>query len=312
MLPMRCSLAVLVAVYVLAGQTLAHSQDAFLTPATLAQTENSCPPFTGSADEEPSTPQIQVAEVTFSGPVQLPTLEQEQIAESIKERSYGNSVDWTVDTALEIAREGWQDRGCFRAEVSGDAKTLTSNAIGQRIAVNMQVEEGPQFLWRQITFKHNKAISDGAFLRGLFPRGLFPRGLFPIERGEVVSREKIAKGLEKLKSAYDELGYINFTPIPVPMFDNQNRLLSFEIDIDEGKQFHFGNLNVLGVDETSRQELLKDFPSGQIYSEKVLREFLEKHSFEFSPSDPWHTERHLDERRGTMSITLDARPCTVE
>ncbi len=302
MQPMRSPLAQLAAVYILAGQTLVHSQEASLTPTALVQGENPCSAFTDSADGEPSTPQIQVAEVTFSGSPQLPTSEQEQIAESIKERSYGNSVDGIVDTALEIAREGWQDRGYFRVQVSGDAKTLTSNAISQRIAVNMQLNEGPQFLFGQITFKHNKAISDIVLLQGLFP----------MQRGEIFSREKMARGLENLKKAYDELGYINFTPIPTPSSDDQNHLLSFEIDIDEGKQFHFGNLNVLGVEANSTQELLKDFPRGQIYSERAFKEFLEKHSFKFPPSDPRHAERYLDERRGTVSITLDAPPCTVE
>jgi outer membrane protein assembly factor BamA len=301
MLPMRSPLAQLAAACILACQTLVHSQDASLTLTASAQGENPCPAFSNS-DVEPSTPQIQVADVTFSGSPQLPTSEQEQIAESIKERSYGNSVDKIVDTALEIARERWQDRGYFRAQVSGDAKTLTSNAVGQRIAINMQVDEGPQFVFGQITFKHNKAISDIAFLQGLFP----------MQRGELFSREKMTRGLENLKKAYDKLGYINFTPVPTPSFDDQNHLLSFEIDIDEGKQFRFRNVRVLGVEENSTQELLKDFPSGRIYSERAFKKFLEKHSFKFPSSDPRRTERYLDERRGTVSITLDARPCTVE
>jgi hypothetical protein len=84
--------------------------------------------------------------------------------------------------------------------------------------------------------------------------------------------------------------------------------MAFDIDLDEGKQFHISSVNVLGVDEPRRHELLIAFPIGQPYDEKMFRAVLEQHSFEFSPDDPWH-ERHLDERTGTVAITLDARAC---
>ena len=92
-------------------------------------------------------------------------------------------------------------------QVSGDARTLTSNAVGQRIAIGVHIEEGPLYSLGEITFKHNKAISDANFLRRLFP----------IERGDILSRTKMANGLDNLKKAYGELGYINFVAVPLPV-----------------------------------------------------------------------------------------------
>ena len=210
------------------------------------------------------------------------------------------SPDDVVDWALELAREGWQDRGYFAAQVSGDARTLTSNAVGQRIVISVRVDEGPLYSLGEITFKHNKAISDSAFLRRLFP----------IERGDILSRTKIANGLDNLKKAYGELGYINFTTVPTPTIDDQSRIVSFDIDLDEGKQFRIRSLNVLGVDEPRQHEILSAFPIGQTYDERMFREFLKQHSFE--PDDPWLVERHLDERTGAVAITLNARPCVSD
>jgi outer membrane protein insertion porin family len=51
--------------------------------------------------------------------------------------------------------------------------------------------------------------------------------LFPIKDGDVLSRENIAKGLENLRKAYTELGYINFTSIPNTTFDEEKKLVLF-------------------------------------------------------------------------------------
>jgi outer membrane protein insertion porin family len=40
------------------------------------------------------------------------------------------------------------------------------------------------------------------------------RHLFPIKDGDIISREKIGKGLENLRKVYGQFGYINFTSVP--------------------------------------------------------------------------------------------------
>jgi outer membrane protein insertion porin family len=206
---------------------------------------------------------------------------------------------------VERVRAAWQDRGYFKVLVQGDARTLTSGPDGQRIALTFELDEGLQYTLDKITFKNNKAFRDVELLRGLFP----------IEKGDVFSREKIAIGLENLRKAYDELGYVNFTSIPDTELDDVNRLASVDIDIDEGKQFHFTSIDVLGLDEPSRQDLLKDFPVGQVYDYRLLDEFVEKHSsiFKLAPDDdPWHHIQELfDAKAGTVAVTLHARPCPV-
>ena len=88
----------------------------------------------------------------------------------------------------------------------------------------------------------------------------FGTGMFPF------SRAKIAIGLENLRKAYGNFGYINFTSVPDTTFDDENHSISLDIDMDEGMQFVIGGVNVLGLDEPARQELLDGLPikPGQI------------------------------------------------
>jgi outer membrane protein insertion porin family len=180
---------------------------------------------------------------------------------------------------------------------------LDSDPAAAHIAINVQVDEGSQYRLGTITFRHNEAISSVAVLRSLFP----------IRDGDVFSREKLATGLDNLRKAYGQLGYINFTSIPNTVVDNEEGLISLDIDVDEGKKFYVSSVKILGLDETSQEEILQDFPAGQLYDQRLFELFLEKYPaiFKFSPDDPRPIEKRLDERAGTVAITIDARPCQV-
>jgi hypothetical protein len=303
---MRCrpvQIVALATTCLLAGKASAHAQSTVSLPVTVT-----CPALSAldeqqPDDQQPSRREISIAAVKFSGALQMPISDQDIIASSIKLQTHGDSVDGVTDEALERVRAGWQDRGYFKVQVSGKTKTLSSIGASRRVAIRVQVDEGMQYRLGEITFKNNKAISDVAALRGLFP----------ISDGDIFSREKIATGLQNLSKAYGEMGYINFTSVPDTEFDDEKELISITIDSDEGKQFHFGSINIIGLDERSRQAMMKDFPTGQVYNERLLRLFLEKYSsiFKLSPEDPRLSEKHLDERTGTIAITLYACPCPV-
>ena len=163
-------------------------------------------------------------------------------------------------------------------------------------ALFVNVEEGPQYRLSGITFR---AISNIEALRRLFP----------IEDGEVFRREKIARGLENLRHAYLQFGYINFTSVPDTSFDDERGTIFLKIDIDEGKQFYVRSIEVWGLDESAWREMLRYISVGQAYNARLLDVFLKSHSLDFSSDDPQRVRKQLNERAGTVAITLDARPC---
>jgi outer membrane protein insertion porin family len=294
-------IAILVTAGLLVCQQSIRAQETVANSLPEIQSDSSCPLSSSTDDEPPSGPEISIADVIFSGVLQLPIPDQDQIAASVKEKTHGRSLDLVTDEALERVRAGWQDHGYFKVQVSGKEAAITSTSASQRVTLSAHIDEGAQYRLREITFENNKAISNVGVLRGMFP----------IEDGDVVSREKIATGLENLRKAYDELGYIKFTSIPNTTFDDDMRLISLDVDLDEGKQFRLSSVNVLGFDETSLQEILNDFPIGQVYNQRLFVLLLENYYpiLRIPPDDPWRTWRHLDENAGTVAITLDARPC---
>ena len=288
--------------WLLAGPPLTCAQEQ--TPSDIRAPLASCT-SPSVHDEPPSGPEISITNVTFSGFIQMPISDQEEIAASIKRQRYAHTldVDGVVEEALEWARAGWQNDGYFKVLVNGDAKTVATTATSIQLALFVHVEESAQYRLGGITFKNNKALSTANL-----------RDEFPIKDAKIFSREKIAKGLENLRKTYGEYGYINFTPVPNTTFDDEKKLAYLEIDVDEGKQFYVGNIVVEGRSLPPEEKVLKELAikPGDIYNSRLWELSLQRVASLFPDCD-CRSDRpiQLDERRGTATLTLEFRPCSL-
>jgi outer membrane protein insertion porin family len=213
----------------------------------------------------------------------------------------------------ERVRAEYQNRGYFKVVVD-DPKTeihdtghagfhipLVQPGAGKAVDITMPIDEGDKYKLAKIDFKNNKAVKDTKPLRGLFP----------IKDGDVFSREKIAKGLENLRKAYGELGYINFTSVPDTKFDDEKKLIFLEIDMDEGKQFYVRRIEFSG-NTTTRDKVIRReiaLEEGQVYNNRLwelsLLRLNQLGYFEqLKPEDPNTTDRKLDEKNATVDLTL--------
>jgi outer membrane protein assembly factor BamA len=303
---MRSRLAQIV-VFATAGlfgwQMPIHSQQADAPVISEVQDQSYCPRSSTSHKALPSGPEVSIDNVSFSGFLQMPISDQDNIAASIRQEIHGDSLDGVIEEALERVRAGWQNRGYFQVQVRGDARTLTRNAADLHIALFVHVDENLQYRLNEITFKHSNVDIDVL------------RSLFPIKAGDIFSREKIATGLENLRKAYGEMGYINLVVFPETRFDDERKTISLDVDLDSGKQFYVSEVNVLGLDEAARQQLLNDLPiqRGQVYNSRLWELSLLKHASMFPACEcRWGQPLRLDEKRGTVAVTLDFRPCSAD
>jgi outer membrane protein assembly factor BamA len=299
MRPWLAQIVVLAAAGLLAGQTQIRAQqsDAAVIPEVQDQ---SCPRSSPSQEAQPSGPEVSIDSVTFSGFLQMPVSDQDEIAASIRQEAHGDALDRVIEEALERTRAGWQNRGYFKVQVTGDARTLKKNAADVHVALFVHVDEGVRYTLGAIAFKHNKAISNVEALRGLFP----------INDGEIFGREKIAKGLENLRKAYGQYGYINYTGVPATTFDDDKKLAFLEIDVDEGKQYFVDRVNILGFDELAKQKILSKMAihTGDIYNARLWE--LSLMHIPKMPDCECRPQLQMDEHTVTVAVTLDFRPCS--
>ncbi len=229
------------------------------------------------------------------------------------ENLFARTYDATkLNEDAERVRYEYQQEGYFKALVQ-DPKTkihdthgfhvpIFQHGGGKAVDITIPIEEGDRYRLGSITFKNNKAVRD--------PRAL--RGLFAMKNGDIFNAELVRKGLENLRKAYGELGYINFTSVPDTQIDEAHKLINLVIDIDEGKPFFVRRIEFQGNtttrDKVIRRELAIE--EGQVYNTRLwelsLLRLNQLDYFEqLKPEEA--TERKLNEAEGTVDLTLKVR-----
>jgi outer membrane protein insertion porin family len=230
------------------------------------------------------------------------------------ENIFARTYDATkLDEDTERVRNEYQNRGYFKVIVdepktriydtghTGPHIPLIQGSPGKSVDITMPIEEGDRYTLGGITFKGNKAIQNVKAMRAIFP----------IKDGDVFSKEKIAKGLENLRKAYGELGFINFTSIPDTRFDDEKKQIFLEIDVDEGKQFYVRRIEFQG-NTTTRDKVIRRemaLEEGSIYNSRLWELSLLRlnqlgYFDQLKPDDPNITTRTLDEKDGLVDLTL--------
>jgi outer membrane protein insertion porin family len=230
------------------------------------------------------------------------------------ENIFARTYDATkLDEDTERVRNEYQNRGYFKVIVNqpkteihdtghqGGHIPLLQSGPGKAVDITMPIEEGERYTLGGITFKNNKAVSNTKALRSLFP----------IKDGDIFSKEKIAKGLENLRKAYGDIGYINFTSIPDTHFDDEKKQIFLDVDVDEGKQFYVRRIEFQG-NTTTRDKVIRReiaLEEGSVYNSRLWELSLLRlnqlgYFDQLKPDDPNTTVRTLDEKDGLVDLTL--------
>jgi hemolysin activation/secretion protein len=255
--------------------------------------------------DSPTTPSP-IRRVIFRNAALLPPQARQEITDALRAETSSISGDMTgvAEEAAERVRAAYQNEGYFKVEVTEKAVPVAEDSAGRYdIAIKVLVE-GKQYRLGDLRLINMTAFSEPEL-----------RDVFPIQRGEIFSREKIAKGLEELRRVYGREGYINFTAVPDTKFDESNTSINLEIDVDEGKQFRLRTVEVLGVDAETRARVLNDLPMkpGDVYNGIEWKRSLEK--FPNLIKNPDMVAKKLDERDGWVDVALDFRkpePCPLD
>jgi outer membrane protein insertion porin family len=217
-----------------------------------------------------------------------------------------------LEEDAERVRQAYRDKGYYNAAVEqprtqirdeGGLSLITFRPNkGKRIDILMPVEEGDRYRLGSITFTGNKAVTN---VRAL-------RNTFAVKDGEFFNATLIQKGMENLKKAYGQLGYINFGAIPKFSVNEANKTLVMTIDIDEGKPFYVSRIeiqgNTLTRDRVIRRELLLE--EGQVYNSQLWElSLLRLNQLDYF--DPLKvdqdSEAHQDTEAGTVDLLLKVK-----
>jgi outer membrane protein assembly factor BamA len=250
--------------------------------------------FTPEGTSRPVT-KVPIRRITFQSAPLLSSEDRREISRALRsEEVEADSSPWDpsglADEAAERVRAAYQNDGYFKVQVDARLVPVTRETAAKYDVLVQVSEEGKQYRLGNLYFLHMKAFPESQL-----------RDLFPIERGEIFSREKIAKGLEKLRRVYGDNGYINYTGVPNTEFDETNNTIDLGVDVDEGHLFHWGSLHADGMRDQDREIVLNAWEGyrGQVYrsGDQELDRFVRKF---FQPLRKGQTWPNAQSRKSTM------------
>jgi outer membrane protein insertion porin family len=227
-------------------------------------------------------PTVKVGKILFDGNASIPdrTLRNAMVNTKpigiphsiILENLFAKTYDASkLDEDAERVRQVYRDRGYFKA-LTAEPKTNIRDTTGinpftlrpthgKKIDILVPVEEGERYRLAGITFSNNKAFTNTRAMRAQFA----------LKDGDYFNATAFSKGLDQLRKAYGEQGYINFVGSPTPHIDEAKKTITLDIDCQEGKAFHVSRIefqgNTITRDKVIRRELLLE--EGQVYNSRL-------------------------------------------
>ena len=182
-------------------------------------------------------PTVKVGQIKFTGNEHIGSLQLRRSMKNLKpvgipysiifENLFARTFDASkLDEDTERVRFAYRDKGYANAAVETPRTQIRDEGglnwftfrpnRGKRIDILMPIEEGERYRLGTITFSGNTHITNTKALRSTFA----------LKDGDWFNASLIGKGLDNLKKAYGQLGYINFGAIPKPTYDEQKKTVS--------------------------------------------------------------------------------------
>lgn len=239
---------------------------------------------------------IAVVDFAVTGTTSLGSAELGQLAGGF----IGSCYNDDSEEMQERLRAEFQNRGYFMVEVKSlSLKSGDPLGIPKLVTVEAEVAEGPRYKVGEITFLGNHALSAERL-----------REAFTLKKGDVFARDKIARGLESLRSLYGSDGFVDFSCIPDTEPSSDGTMI-LKVTITEGPQYHMGKLEIVASNErAARLRAEWKMSEGSTYDSTYITKFVEGHHGMLpeglTPEDVRHVS-NCPKAIVDVSLTLDPR-----
>jgi outer membrane protein assembly factor BamA len=205
---------------------------------------------------------IVVESFVVSGTQSVDTAELAEITNNIA----GSIFNDDAEELQERIRLQFQDHGYFKVEIQKlDIKVIDPLTSPKPVRLEAEVSEGPRCRLSGIEFTGNHALSSEAL-----------REKFPIKIGSEFKRSKVVGGLERMRSIYSSLGFLDSVFIPETTFDS-GCMVRLNIEVAEGPEYRMDKFEVVGPSELSEKLQTRwELESGTVFNIAYLRTFLDK------------------------------------
>jgi outer membrane protein insertion porin family len=152
-------------------------------------------------------------------------------------------------------------------EPSAVLETADSPSCKGGLSLTIPVDEGAVYTWEKAQWAGHQSVSTEELDAAL-----------GMKSGDVADGLKIDKGMQSAAKAFGHKGHVAARIKPSPDFDETNHRVTFKLNVDEGPEYHMGNLTILGLAEDDAARVKEDWilPPGAFYDAAYVEDFMKK------------------------------------
>lgn len=214
---------------------------------------------------------IHVKAVSFTGGSSHSVPELKSTLGQLVDQSYSNSdIQAFAETALVPI---YRHHGFFRVTFGRATPTIqNSQSPGEvQVALSIPIQEGQQYSWGGAQWTGNQILKSEDLDR-----------LLGMKPNEIADGDKITAGLQAVANAYSVQGYIDAAVQRHENIDDAALLVSYDVAIAEGIQYHMGQITFVGVPDSASKRLTGEWQlkPGAVYDGTYFQtQFMKKASW---------------------------------
>jgi outer membrane protein insertion porin family len=245
----------------------------------------------------------QVKDVKISGNNEIET---EKLREGIKIKARSIFDREAVKASAEKMKAMYAEKGYYTAKVEYEITELEANEV----SVEFKIDEKEKVMVREIRFVGNEAFSDDEIKKQMETKEAH---LFSwLTSTGIFKEEEIERDSGRISALYLNNGYIQLKlDKPFVTISEDKRWIYITFNIEEGKQFYIGKLDIKGDLIYEKDELGKSVESkeGEVFNRTKVSEDIYRLTdqygnlgYAFANVNPITT---IDEEKRTVDLTFD-------
>lgn len=260
----------------------------------------------GAVDTTPDKTFV-IDSIDFDGPITLPEPAREKLVHDLKTTVFLGAPDRPeLDEIAEVSIRGtWQDEGYFKVSDAVTAKDLGGDQFRRHLALMVHVDEELRYRLGKLAFQSVDADEPLVFTESELRKEI------DLKEGNIFVAYKIRESLDTYRKLYASRGYIDFSAEPQFDVNDQTQRVSLTLVLDQGKQFHVGDVVVDGLNAETEEILRSTIKPGDVFRYEAVEKFIDENKSALPPDaslrDFELTLKNVKD--GTVSMHFDFFTC---
>ncbi len=156
----------------------------------------------------------------------------------------------------------YEDEGFLRAAVGSPSVDISETPGGGKVAsVRIPISEGPRYTLASLELRNARALSPATL-----------RQMCPVGSGQPYGRRKIQAWVDRIVSAYHELGYMRVEVKLREDIDDRQQSVACIVECSEGAVYNVRRITIMNLEGQDAQEFRRRLlvGEGMVYNPEML------------------------------------------